>query len=840
MIKGTCGLPDRGGNERGRSRSEQKAWFPAEDDLFDYIVVGAGAAGIPLSQTLAESGAKVLLIERGGDRSDSPEGLTIGGTGLGLLNKDLTQDLLTLEGVRSHIGNVMSGGTAVNLAIWIQEKNDYFDFIREEYGADFDPAMVNESYTWVREQLGHPMPFSEPYGSAWQRATAKVGWEPYHGESFELSQGSWNAFSLFEQRFEKDLSPMRPRRATDEILRMRQQEQQTLKTIKRTTVHKLHFVTDEQTGNPRIECVGYAPSPESLERVDSLANSLFETVEGFFDMFPSSSRREEVNITAELFGQERKPTKPVTLRKACIKKGGEVILSAGAIYTPALLMNNGVGPREIVEDVRKLKMVKEVPDLGKNLMDRNFVPVDAFFEPKQMPDQGYNATLVQVAGLLQEGTGCKGFGLSEMMANPTCAYVPTEELSGAQIAEGVLYATRFVLPPHYRSTPEVDWLVTILSTCSANLNDIVCIPFKPLIQCLRSVAALFTFNSVPRSRGSVTINKKGDPIVSANYYGDPEGKDLRDAVYGLQRVLRAIGTGEFEGIFQKKSPLSCPLIVLNGVLDLAIVGQRLLPKQNPIFEAIETIRRQIEFPPLPSIDAFLRLIRPEKTTPPNYNDTLTQAFNATMAAQQDASTDLNATALRLLQEELGGGIGGYDDAVDMERRRHRLNPREDDSEVVQWLKEEIKAVTEDAELRQRARSRRGTNYTSSCFLGGAETPGVNCDQAEILSASDQLEAAKEYALFPPLPKDLQDPESLGNYVRSHGSSIWHWTGSAAMGKVVGNDFRVCGIDDLSIVDASVVPMVTRMNPMATYVMLGRYAGLYKVREKEAERRRKRQ
>lgn len=48
---------------------------------YDYIVVGGGVVGCPLARTLAESGKTVLLIERGGSRSQHPETLDIYGAG---------------------------------------------------------------------------------------------------------------------------------------------------------------------------------------------------------------------------------------------------------------------------------------------------------------------------------------------------------------------------------------------------------------------------------------------------------------------------------------------------------------------------------------------------------------------------------------------------------------------------------------------------------------------------------------------------------------------------------------------------------------------------------------
>ncbi|CEM10053.1 unnamed protein product [Vitrella brassicaformis CCMP3155] len=85
-------------------------------------------------------------------------------------------------------------------------------------------------------------------------------------------------------------------------------------------------------------------------------------------------------------------------------------------------------------------------------------------------------------------------------------------------------------------------------------------------------------------------------------------------------------------------------------------------------------------------------------------------------------------------------------------------------------------------------------------------------------------------MFPPLPIDMS--RSLETYVKAHSSSIWHFTGSAPMGTVVDNDFRVRGIDNLAICDASVLPQVTRGNPQASIMMLGRYTGMLRKQERK--------
>lgn len=52
-------------------------------------------------------------------------------------------------------------------------------------------------------------------------------------------------------------------------------------------------------------------------------------------------------------------------------KGKEVILSAGAVGSPQILLLSGIGPREELEK-HKIPVVVDLPGVGKNLEDHMF------------------------------------------------------------------------------------------------------------------------------------------------------------------------------------------------------------------------------------------------------------------------------------------------------------------------------------------------------------------------------------------------------------------------------------------------------------------------------------
>ena len=69
--------------------------------------------------------------------------------------------------------------------------------------------------------------------------------------------------------------------------------------------------------------------------------------------------------------------------------------------------------------------------------------------------------------------------------------------------------------------------------------------------------------------------------------------------------------------------------------------------------------------------------------------------------------------------------------------------------------------------------------------------------------------------------------ALESFVRDATSTFWHYACTAKMGRdemsVVDSRLKVYGIDNLRVVDASVMPRVTTGNTMATCVVIGERA-----------------
>lgn len=110
----------------------------AGTDTYDYIVAGAGAGGIPIAAKLAESGKKVLLVEKGppssGRWGGSMKPNWLSGTNLtrfdvpGLCNQ-IWKDSngIACRDASSMAGCVLGGGTAVNAGLWWKPNPADFD-----------------------------------------------------------------------------------------------------------------------------------------------------------------------------------------------------------------------------------------------------------------------------------------------------------------------------------------------------------------------------------------------------------------------------------------------------------------------------------------------------------------------------------------------------------------------------------------------------------------------------------------------------------------------------------------------------------------------------------------
>jgi len=81
------------------------------------------------------------------------------------------------------------------------------------------------------------------------------------------------------------------------------------------------------------------------------------------------------------------------------------------------------------------------------------------------------------------------------------------------------------------------------------------------------------------------------------------------------------------------------------------------------------------------------------------------------------------------------------------------------------------------------------------------------------------------ATIPCQPRNSSDKEAVQEYLRTALISSNHYFGTASAGAVVGGeDFAVKGVRGLYVVDSSVIPYPTTLNPQGTVMALAHYIG----------------
>ncbi|EPT31830.1 hypothetical protein TGME49_253150 [Toxoplasma gondii ME49] len=358
-----------------------------DKDEFDFIVVGCGCAGCPLASYLAlkGQGRRVLVLERGLERTfeQTPMAMTVYGHGVAAADPTLMQVFNTRSGVRTHVATVMGGGTSIDLAIYVEETENYFKFMNKRFPAyKFHWPTIQRAYRYVRRIVARRMPFDNYFGLRYQQALQWRGFKPIGGKipadySSSLQMDKvWSSYSLF------DTKDGGFRRSTDVFIEeLPEHAKKNLVVRTRHNVEWIEFDLDQNP--PRAKCVVYRPTayedikPQGTSFAASLpaSSAHWGPWIGTF-LAPKSVLIKSGEVDPTDFFQKKEAK---FFRKVCLtdRKGSQIILSAGAIHSAVILYKSGIGP---IPQLKKIKtpVIVEHPYLGQRFSDRVFIPVSAF------------------------------------------------------------------------------------------------------------------------------------------------------------------------------------------------------------------------------------------------------------------------------------------------------------------------------------------------------------------------------------------------------------------------------------------------------------------------------
>ena len=294
--------------------------------MFDYVIVGGGSAGCVVAARLAEDpGARVLLLEAGPQAS--VDEVRVPAAYSRLFRSQYDWNFVTLPQERADgrpvywpRGKILGGSSAINAMIYTRGHPGDYDSWRSSYGCA----------GWGYKDL-------IPY---FRRAEDNErGESAYHGQGGPLPVRDLRYKSEQPQRF-VEAAVRRGAVANDDFNGPRQEGV------------GFYQVTQRDGARCSVADAYLASRPQNLTVVtDALATGL--VIEG----------GRAAGVTFRRAGREE-----------TARAEAEVILAAGAIGTPQLLMLSGIGPADHLRD-RGIYVIADVPAVGANLIDHPSVPV---------------------------------------------------------------------------------------------------------------------------------------------------------------------------------------------------------------------------------------------------------------------------------------------------------------------------------------------------------------------------------------------------------------------------------------------------------------------------------
>ena len=193
----------------------------------------------------------------------------------------------------------------------------------------------------------------------------------------------------------------------------------------------------------------------------------------------------------------------------------EVIVSAGTINSPKLLLLSGIGPAAELADLG-IEVVCDLPGVGKNFQDH----MDVFVSAETRP---------------------VSYSRRNRFPNRLLHMLEYRLFRTGPMAAAVAEAGAFIRSGDSVSAPDIQ------IHC---LPSFVVVKDGPVLLDGHGMS-LFILNTRPRSRGSLTLNSPDPddpPVIDPGYCSDPDGHDLAIAVEGIKWGRRLLNSPALAGL----------------------------------------------------------------------------------------------------------------------------------------------------------------------------------------------------------------------------------------------------------------------------------------------------
>ena len=336
----------------GANQEERRASLQTH---YDFIVVGAGAAGSVLAAELSKSGAQVLVIESGGS-DDAP---TIANPSVWFYNVGGPLDYhlpltpspkLNNRKFNMALGHVLGGGSSINAMVWTR-------------------GMQRDYDGWAKDGA-----------KGWAFADVLPIYKSQ--EDWEGGANSWRGTGgPIHIRRPKNPHPTAP----TFIDAARQMGMPILDDVNGPMVPGAGYINMNIAGDGTRVSAARAFLRPALSRPNLTLLLNTNVVKLNF----KSTRCVGVKLVTE------GATKDLAADK-------EVILAAGSINSPKLLMLSGVGDSKALRSLG-IDVVENLPGVGENLQDHVLVSGVVFKYKGKMPDRPADSNAVEAEAYLSSG-----------------------------------------------------------------------------------------------------------------------------------------------------------------------------------------------------------------------------------------------------------------------------------------------------------------------------------------------------------------------------------------------------------------------------------------------------